>query len=141
MKIDVPETLEAWNVRGAEYLPGRLGMEFLRVDADEVRGRVVLSRAVFAWNGFVHAGTIVSLADTCCGYGTICALPEGAAGFTTLNLASNHLSTAKDGAIVAVATPVHRGRSTQVWDATVSDEANGKLLAHFRCTQMILWPR
>jgi 1,4-dihydroxy-2-naphthoyl-CoA hydrolase len=82
----------------------------------------------------------VMLADTCCGYGCIANLPDGAEGFTTIELKSNHLGTALEGAIECRATPVHRGRTTQVWDATVTTP-DGKTIALFRCTQMILWPR
>ena len=69
------------------------------------------------------------------------ALPKGASGFTTIELKANFLGTARDGAIVCRATPLHLGRTTQVWDATVSAEASGAQIARFRCTQMILWPK
>ncbi len=141
MKIDVPRTLADWNARGSDYLPGLLEMEFLKVDADEVVGRFTVRRAHGAWNGFLHAGAVVSLGDTCCGYGTLAALPDGADGFTTVDLAANFVGTARDGAVTCTARPLHRGRTTQVWDATVAAEASGKAIAHVRCTQMILWPR
>ena len=69
--------------------------------------------ALMAWNRFLHAGSIVSLADTCCGYGTVRSLPQGASGFTTIELKSNFLGTALDGIIVCTAKPLHQGRSTQ----------------------------
>ena len=141
MKIDVPQTLAAWNERGTAYLPGLLGMEFTKVEPDEVVGRFMVSRAHSAWNGFLHAGAVVSLADTCCGYGTLKALPDGADGFTTVDLASNFVGTARDDTVTCTARPLHQGRTTQVWDATVTSDASGKAIAHFRCTQMILWPR
>ncbi len=141
MPIEVPKTVEEWNARGRDNLPGLLGLEFLSVGPDEVRARVPVSQALMAWNGFLHAGAVVSLADTCCGYGTVASLPEGAAGLTTVDLVSSFLGTAREGAIACTATPLHRGRSTQVWDAAVTAEATAKRIAQFRCTQMILWPR
>ena len=90
-------------------------------------------------NGYLHAGTIVSLADTVAGYGCVASLPADATGFTTIELKSNHLATTLDGTIVAVATPLHRGKTTQVWDATVTHKESGRKLAVFRCTQMILY--
>jgi 1,4-dihydroxy-2-naphthoyl-CoA hydrolase len=141
MPIEIPGSLEEWNARGRGYLPGLLGLEFLAVGPDEVRARVAVSTALMAWNGFLHAGAVVSLADTCCGYGTVASLPDGAVGFTTIDLVSSFLGTARDGAVACTATPLHRGRSTQVWDAAVTAEATGKRIAQFRCTQMILWPR
>ena len=83
----------------------------------------------------------MALADTTCGYATIAHLPEGAQSFTTIELKSNHLGTIREGSCTCVATAQHLGRTTQVWDAVVSDEASGRKLALFRCTQMILWPK
>jgi uncharacterized protein (TIGR00369 family) len=97
-----------------------------------------VERSKCAWNGFLHAGAVVSLADTACGYATVRNLPEGASGFTTIELKSNFLGTALEGDVTCVARPVHRGRTTQVWDAEVRSEQTGKTIAFFRCTQMIL---
>ena len=141
MKIDVPVTIEQWRARGMDYLPGTLGMEFVRVEPTLVIARLEIDKAVLSWNGFLHAGTVVSLADTCCGYGTLSSLPEGADGFTTIDLTSNFIGTARDGVVTCEARPLHQGRSTQIWDATVHDEATAKPIAHFRCSQMVLWPR
>jgi len=141
MDITIPKTLDEWNAVGLDYLPGHLGMTFIKVEPDEVLARLAVSKTLSAWNGFLHAGSVVSLADTCCGYGTVRSLPAGAAGFTTVELKSNFLGTARDGAIVCTARPLHQGRTTQVWDAAVTPEGGEKPIAHFRCTQMILWPR
>ena len=84
---------------------------------------------------------MIALADTACGYGAIAHLPAGASGFTTIELKSNFLGTVRDGALDCTATLAHGGRTTQVWDATVTDAANGKTVALFRCTQIILYPR
>ncbi len=92
-------------------------------------------------NGFLHAGTVVTVADTCSGYGCISSLPEGASGFTTIELKSNHLGTARDGTIECVAKAVHMGKTTQVWDAVVTSRETRKTIALFRCTQMILYPK
>ena len=92
-------------------------------------------------NGYLHAATVIALADTSCGYGTFVNLPEGTECFTTIELKSNFLGTKREGAIRCEATLAHGGRTTQVWDATVADEESGKPIALFRCTQMILYPR
>lgn len=94
-----------------------------------------------AGNGFLHAGALVTLADTACGYGTMAGLPDGSNGFTTVELKSNHLATIAAGEVTVTATRIHAGRSTQVWDATVIADETGKTLCLFRCTQMILYPR
>ena len=136
--LTLPKSIAEWNERGKAYLPGHLGMEFLAVEPDEVRARMRVERSVCAWNGFLHAGAVVSLADTCCGYATVRNLPEDASGFTTIELKSNFIGTTLEGDVVCVAKPAHKGRTTQVWDAEVRAEKTGKTIAHFRCTQMIL---
>ncbi len=131
---------ESFRARQAGTLPGTLG---ITVDAI-ADGSIDLSMAVeprhLAPNGFLHAASVVALADTAAGYGCMAHLPDGANGFTTIELKSNFLGTALEGRIVAHATLVHGGRSTQLWDATVTD-SKGEIIALFRCTQMVLWPR
>ncbi|WP_228276386.1 PaaI family thioesterase [Dechloromonas sp. H13] len=129
------------NERGSEYLPGYLGIEMRELAPNSLTSRMPVRKLHFAPNDFLHAASVVALADTTCGYATIAHLPEGAQSFTTIELKSNHLGTVRDGSIACVATAQHLGRNTQVWDAVVTDEADGRQLALFRCTQMILWPK
>ena len=129
------------NDRGTGTLPGLLGVEILEVEQGRLVGRLELREDLLAPNGYLHAATIVALADTSCGYGCFTNLPGDAQGFTTVELKSNFLGTKREGTIECEATLVHGGRTTQVWDATVTDEESGKSLALFRCTQMILYPR
>jgi len=137
-RIQVPKDISEWNDAGADYLPGLLGIEFTLVEDDEVRARMAVRKALLAWNRFMHGGSVVTLADTACGYGTVNSLPADAIGFTTLELKSNFLGTARDGVVECVARPVHKGRTTQVWDADVSIEGSPKVIARFSCTQLIL---
>jgi uncharacterized protein (TIGR00369 family) len=124
---------------GDGYLPGLVGVEIVTVTRELVMSRLAVRREVMAPNGFLHAATVIALADTSCGYGCVAALPEGAKGFTTVELKSNFLGTAREGTIACRATPVHLGRTTQVWDAVVTHESTGGKIALFRCTQMVLW--
>jgi 1,4-dihydroxy-2-naphthoyl-CoA hydrolase len=128
-----------FNAFGAAFLPGQLGIVIDAVSAQEVRAHLPVRPQLLAPNGFLHAATVIALADTAAGYGCVAALPEGATGFTTLELKSNHLSTAREGTIACVAKAVHAGRTTQVWDATVVHVDTGKIIALFRCTQMVLY--
>ncbi len=141
MNVSIPETIEEWNARGSDYLPGHLGFRFVMVTPERVEAHFTVHKHLLAWNGFLHAGSVVTLADTCCGYGTVASLPDGAVGFTTIDLSTNFLGTALEGVVDCVATPVHKGRMTQVWDAEVVSRKSEKVTAKFRCTQMILWPR
>ena len=133
--------VDGLNERGVGTLPGLIGLEILDAEKGRISSRLELREELMAPNGYLHAATIVALADTSCGYGTFVSLPEGAEGFTTIELKSNFLGTKRAGAIGCEAWMVHGGRATQVWDATVNDEESGKTLALFRCTQMILYPR
>ncbi len=125
----------------ADKLPGLLGIVVSHVSDEAVRAEIAIKESHMAPNGFLHAGTVVTLADTSCGNGCVANLPESALGFTTIELKSNHLGTARDGTIECVATPAHMGKTTQVWDAVVSHKQTGKTIALFRCTQMILYPK
>jgi len=123
---------------GAGYLPGVLGLEMISNEPTQLVCRAAIRRELMAPHGYVHGGTVVAIADTLCGYGAITHLPEGATGFVTIELHTNFLGTARSGALRCTATPVHLGRSTQVWDAVVRDEESQRTLAIFRCTQMVL---
>jgi 1,4-dihydroxy-2-naphthoyl-CoA hydrolase len=125
----------------AGKLPDHLGLEWTRLERGAVDGRFVVREHHIAPNGYLHAASVIALADTACGYGCMASKPDGASGFTTIELKSNFLGTLLQGAVACEARLAHGGRTTQVWDATVRDEATGKTLALFRCTQMILYPR
>ena len=133
MDVDLDEV----NRRGDGMLPGLLGLEFTAVEDGVVRAQMAVERMHLAPNGYLHAASVVALADTACGYGCIAHLPEGARGFTTIELKTNFLRSTQDGTVTCEARLVHGGRTTQVWDAEVWTPA-GKPMAHFRCTQLLL---
>jgi 1,4-dihydroxy-2-naphthoyl-CoA hydrolase len=130
--------IQAFVDAGRDRLPGLLGIEIDEIAEGRVRMRLPLRPQLLAPNGYLHAGTVVALADSACGYGCIASLPDGATGFTTIELKTNFLATALDGTLQVESRRAHGGRTTQVWDATVGDE-NGKTLALFRCTQLLLY--
>ena len=130
-------TLAQLNEIGAGHLPGLIGVVVDEVGTDAARAHLNVEEKHWAPNGYLHAATVVALADTACGYGCIAHLPAGAQNFTTVELKCNFIGTAREGTIVAVARPVHLGNSTQLWDATVSD-AEGRTMALFRATQLML---
>src|SRR5829696_2543902 len=134
-------TLDELNERGIGTLPGLIGLLILEAEGDRISSRLDLREELMARNGYLHAATVVALADTSCGEGALVNLPEGAESGTPIELHSNCVGTKRGGAIGCEAKLVHGGRTTQVWDASVSDEESGKPIALFRCTQMILYPR
>jgi uncharacterized protein (TIGR00369 family) len=134
-------TLEQLNKRGVGFLPGHLGIVITKFGPGEMCAELAVTPQLMAPNGYLHAGTIVTLADTASGYGCIAGLPEGAIGFTTIELKSNFLGTARAGVIDCVAKAAHLGKTTQVWDATITHRDTGKTIAMFRCTQLVLYAK
>ena len=134
-------TPDDFNKRGQGYLPGHLGIVVTEVGIGRLCAELEIKPFLIAPNGYLHAGSIVTLADTTSGYGCIANLPAAATGFTTIELKCNHIGTARDGFVDCVATPLHLGGITQVWDAVVTRRDTGKAIALFRCTQMILFPK
>ncbi|MCX5543279.1 MULTISPECIES: PaaI family thioesterase [Paraburkholderia] len=131
-------TIESLLERQRGRLPDLLGFRPLVLEQGLLRAELDVRSDLLAPNGFLHAATVIGLADTACGYACLAHLPPNAKNFTTIEIKSNHLGTAREGTISAVAKGVHLGRSTQVWDATVSGP-DGKTIALFRCTQMVLY--
>jgi len=134
-------TLENAQEIGVDRLPGLVGFKVTALEENRVAAELEVKPHLVAPNGYLHAATVIALADTACGYGCRAHLPDGAEGFTTIELKANFLGTAREGTIQTVATPAHMGGTTQVWDATVTRKSDGKAIALFRCTQMILYPR
>jgi 1,4-dihydroxy-2-naphthoyl-CoA hydrolase len=130
-------TLAELNEIGARHLPGLIGVVVDEVGSEVVRAHLDVAEKHWAPNGYLHAATIVALADTACGYGCILNLPDGATGFTTIELKTNFVRTVKNGTIACEARRVHGGRTTQLWDATVTDPES-RTMALFRCTQLLL---
>jgi uncharacterized protein (TIGR00369 family) len=134
-------TLEQLNQRGQGTLPGLIGIVISKVAPKELHATLAVRPELMAPNGYLHAGTVVTLADTACGYGCVANLPKGAVGFTTIELKSNFLGTAREGTIECVAKAIHIGRTTQLWDAVVTHRETGKTIALFRCTQLVIYPQ
>jgi 1,4-dihydroxy-2-naphthoyl-CoA hydrolase len=122
-------------------LPGHMGLELVEIGEGTAGMRCEIQPFHLAPNGYLHAGAVITLADTAAGYGCVGNFPEGATGFTTIELKSNFTGTLLEGVMIAEAKLVHSGRTTQLWDVEVSAEETGKKLALFRATQMILYPR
>ncbi len=124
--------------RQADVLPGKFGLTVTRIDEGQLDAQLAIAPWMLAPNGFLHAASIILLADTAAGYACSAHLPEGSKNFTTLELKSNFLATAREGTMRTECRAEHLGRTTQVWAATVFGP-NDKKLALFRCTQLVLW--
>ncbi|HZC16253.1 MAG TPA: PaaI family thioesterase [Caulobacteraceae bacterium] len=134
-------SVEGLNRSNIGKLPEHLGLQITEVESGLVVGRFEVRPDLVAHIGFLLAGAVLSVCDILCAYGVSTAWPEGASGFTTAEVKCNFMGTLTEGAGVCTAKLLHGGRTTQVWDAEFRDEATGRLLAAFRCTQIILYPR
>ena len=136
MEVTIEHLIEA----GRDLFPGLVGIDFDGAEDGVVRARLELRPELQAPNGDLHAGAVVTLADTACGYGGFLPKPDEAVGFTTIELKTNFLRTAREGTVTCEARLVHGGRTTQLWDAAVAD-VEGRTMALFRATQLLLYPR
>jgi 1,4-dihydroxy-2-naphthoyl-CoA hydrolase len=132
-------TLASFNEFTWNHFPAHLGIKFTDIGTQTVTAEFKVQQFLLSPNGYLHAGSVVSLADTTAGFGCYANLPENAVGFTTIELKSNHLGTALEGTVECVAKAAHLGRTTQVWDAVVTSKESGKTIALFRCTQLIIY--
>ena len=123
---------------GATGLAGHLGIEVIDFEDGRLTLHLSVSAPLLNPMGVVHGGAIISLADTACGYATLVSLPDDATSFTTIELKTNFLGAVKDGTLACVATAVHRGRTTMVWDAEVTHLESGRRVALFRCTNLVM---
>ncbi len=131
-------TAERLHQGQVDSLPGRFGLLVTNIEEGRLDAEVVVQPWMWAPNGYLHAASVLLLADSACGYACIAHLPQGAKNFTTVELKSNFLGTAREGTIRTEARAEHLGRTTQVWSATVFGPGDRRL-ALFRCTQLILW--
>ena len=141
MALRLDQTVEILNARSEGRLPGLVGYRVIALEEGKVTAELDVRPDLVAPNGYLHAATVIALADTACGYGCLAHLPAGAELFTTIELKANFLGTTTEGTIACVATPAHLGGTTQVWDAVVTRKSDGRKLALFRCTQLVIWPK
>ena len=134
------DSISALNQRSQGCLPGLIGIEITSMETGFIASSLAIRKELMAPNGFLHAGTVVTLADTTCGYGTVANLPENARSFTTIELKSNFSGTVRDGIIKCEARLRHSGKTTQIWDAEVKN-GDDKSIALFRCTQLLLYEK
>lgn len=113
-----------------------LGMRVVEATQDRVVAEIVIRDDLRTVGGALHGGTLMAFADTLGAVATVLNLPAGA-GTTTLESKTNFFAAGREGVVRAEATPLHRGKRTQVWQTRVTD-ASGRLLSLTTQTQMVL---
>ena len=118
-----------------------LGIELQPLDPEEdPMARLTVRHDLVAGDGMLWSPVVLALADALCALGVNHHWPRDAAGFSTVDCSANFVAGAQEGDVVmASASPLHTGRSTQVWDAVVTNETTERLMASYRCTQLILY--
>jgi 1,4-dihydroxy-2-naphthoyl-CoA hydrolase len=117
-----------------------LGIE-VPLNESDAQARLTVTHQLIAGTGYLWAPVVIAMADALCAFGVRHHWPEGAQSFTTIECKSNFFSSAKEGDIVlGRAEPIHLGRTTQVWDATITNATSDRTMASYRCTQLILYP-
>ena len=82
----MPVDIQAFVDAGRDRLPGLLGIQIDEIEEGHVRMHLPLRPELLAPNGYLHAGTVVALADSACGYGCIASLPDGATGYPRVSV-------------------------------------------------------
>lgn len=114
------------------------GVQFTAADQDRVVAKMLVRPDLCTLHHTIHGGAIMALADSVGAAATVINLPEDGGSTTTIESKTNFIAGAREGAtVVATATPVHRGRRTQVWQTRLETE-DGKLVAVVTQTQMVL---
>lgn len=127
--------------RNASPLARLFGIRFREAGRERVIAEMTVRADLCTSGERAHGGALMALADNTAATGTALSLPEGASGTTTIESKTNFVSGAPFGTtLIATATPVHRGRQTQVWQTRI-ETSEGRLVAVVSQTQMILYPR
>ena len=134
----IPNALGEWNDVGAEYLPGLLGIEFTLVSDDEIRARMAVRKALLAWNGFLHGGSVVTLADTACGYGTVNRFARGCYWFHDPGVEKQFSRYCQGRCRRVCGETGAQGSDDASMGCDINLEGGHKTIARFRCTQLIL---
>jgi 1,4-dihydroxy-2-naphthoyl-CoA hydrolase len=114
------------------------GVTFIEADKDRVVAQMLVRPDLCTVSHAVHGGAVMAFADSVGAAATVINLPDDAKGTTTIESKTNFIGGAREGTtVVATATPIHRGRRTQVWQTRVETE-DGKLVAIVTQTQMVL---
>jgi 1,4-dihydroxy-2-naphthoyl-CoA hydrolase len=110
------------SLAGKSPFDAHYGLEVTGIDESGARGRVEIQPHLHQPTGIVHGGVYASIAEALASGGTNWAVyPNGEVGLGMSNNTS-FLRPAASGVLEAVATPVHRGRTTWVWDVEIADE-------------------
>lgn len=114
-----------------------LGIEVVQLSPDRVVCTMPVDERTRQPFGILHGGASVALAETAASIGTYAQIDQTSEISVGMEINANHIRSVKDGKVTAVATPLHKGRTTMVWDIKITDE-EGRLICVSRCTVAII---
>jgi len=138
-KLDPNYTVDFCNEACKGKFPDYCNIRFTEVREGSVSASMSVLPEFMAPNGYLHAGSLVTLADTVAGFSSLAHLPEKAKSFTTIELKSSFLGTTQEGTLIAHSEAEHLGRTTHVWRVEVRLRETNKKLAVFMCTQLVIY--
>ena len=120
-----------------ETIIGLLGIKFGEMTKDRVTATMPVNSSTHQPYGHLHGGASVVLAESVASFGTLNLIDQENETAVGLEINANHIRGKKDGIVTAIGTPLHRGRTTMVWDIKIVDE-DEKLICVSRCTMAIV---
>jgi 1,4-dihydroxy-2-naphthoyl-CoA hydrolase len=130
-------TAQTLNAMNQNNMIGLLEISILEATVDRVVATMPVQAKVHQPFGLLHGGASVALAETVASLGAYLNVMDSGMGAVGLEINANHLRGKRDGIVTATATPIHKGRSTHVWQVEIKDEA-GKMVCVSRCTLAIV---
>jgi 1,4-dihydroxy-2-naphthoyl-CoA hydrolase len=123
--------------RSKDTLIGLLGIDYVELSPDKVVMTMPIGPKVWQPAGILHGGASVVLAETAATMATALNIDLQKYAPVGMEINANHIRSKREGIVTAVATPLHKGRTTMVWDIKITDE-DGKLICVSRCTMAVI---
>ena len=133
MSTSDPESLAAYKSLVTRGLADTLGIAMVELSPDRVVATMPVDDRTRQPFGLLHGGASVALAETAVSFGAWLNIDRERFAAVGLEINANHVRATREGTVRAVATPLHRGRTTQLWSVEITDDA-GRLVCVSRCT-------
>jgi len=138
--MDKSKLLEKLNSVGTNTLMETLDIKFIDVEENKVVATMPVTSKVHQPDGVLHGGATVALAETVGSYASFLSVDKDTQMVRGIEISANHVKSIKEGLVIATATPIHKGRTTQLWEIRIVDEQD-KLISICKLTTMVLSKR
>jgi uncharacterized protein (TIGR00369 family) len=138
--MDKSKLLEKLNSVGKNTLMETLDIKFIDVEENKVVATMPVNPKVHQPDGVLHGGATVALAETVGSYAAFLSVDKDTQMVRGIEISANHVKSIKEGLVIATAIPIHKGRTTQLWEIRIVDEQD-KLISICKLTTMVLSKR